>query len=208
MNKTKSITSAALASVVFLTSCASERIADYQPSVCPPTERAVQQSGVEVALDSFVETERTKQYFNLDAVAEGIAILHVRVVNKTADRTFLVEKKNFQLFLSGAVEGLTGNGKKIERSSGAGETLNAIGGPGLIGIAGASMVSQAMEIQRNFAGKELGDQTLSPGQSMEGFVYYSPTPKGANWSQSATVKIYLTETKTRHTIEINVPLSR
>jgi len=179
-------------------------------------KRQAQQSGVEVALDPFVESARTKQYFDIDAVAEGIAILHIRVTNKTADQTFLVEKKDFQLLPGGTAGGLTGNGNKIERSHATADTLNTVGavgvaveGIGLIGVGliGLGMESKFNEIQRNFTGKEMADATLSPGQSMEGFVYFMPVKKDEDWTRAATVKVNLTETKTQQTIALSIPLS-
>jgi hypothetical protein len=202
------ITSASL--LVFLTGCGTERITDYQPASPSISEHMVQGSGVGVALDPFVESERTRQYFDIDAVANGIAILHVRVVNNTADQTFLVEKKDFQLSTDGGTNGLTGDGKKIERSEAVGDTVGLVGAAAVslpLLFASMSMVSHSSEIQRNFTGKEMDDQTLSPGQSMEGFIYFTPIKKGEDWTRAAAVKINLTETKTQHSIELNIPLS-
>jgi len=112
--------------LLLLSGCSTDRITDYQPATPSISEHTAQASGVVVALDLFVEGGRTKEYFDIDAVAEGIAILHVRVANKTADQTFLVEKKDFQLLPAGAA-GLTGDGQKIERSVTAGTTLEIVG---------------------------------------------------------------------------------
>ena len=189
---------------------------------CPPaqgsaaapsiSERSAQVSGVEVALDPFVESGRTKEYFDMDAVANGIAILHVRVTNKTVDQTFLVEKKGFQLLRNGG-GALTDDGKSIEHSQASanalgitGAVLGGLGGTGLL-LAGSAMVSHSTEIQRNLTSKEMGDQTLSPGESMEGFIYFMPVNRGEDWTQGATVKINLTETKSQKLTELNVPLS-
>jgi hypothetical protein len=187
--------------------CGTARIADYQPASPSISERMAQQSGVEVALDPFVERARTDKYFDIDAIANGIAILHVRVVNKTANQTFLVKKEGFQLLRNGA-GGLTGDGKKIERSSPAGQVMGVVGMGALMGLVGAAMVSNATEVQRNFTSKEMGDQTLSPDESMEGFIYFAPLNHGEDWTRAAAVKIKLAETKTRQIIELNVPLSQ
>ncbi len=163
-----------------------------------------------MVLDPFVESERTQAYFKINAIDDGIAILHVRVTNKTADQTFLVEKKDFQLSTNGVVSGLTGDGKKIERSEAGGDAVAWVGaaGGGLVMVfAGVAMLSHSTEIQRNFIDKEMGDGTLSPGRSMEGFIYFTPVTKGKDWSRTAAVKVKLTETTTKKLIEINVPLS-
>jgi hypothetical protein len=199
--------------LILLAGCSTDRITDYQPAAPSISERTAQESGVEVGLDPFVESGRTKEYFDMDAVGDGIAILHVRVANKTADQTFLVEKENFELLPNGAVGGLTGDAKGIKRSQSGGTTTELIGAfnPSLAGsvllLAGLASVSKSTEIQRNFTSKEMADATLSPGKSMEGFIYFAPVNKGEDWTRTAAVKINLTDTKTRQVVELNIPLS-
>ena len=199
------ITIAFCALLLFLTGCGTNPIRPYQPSSPSSSERKAQESGVEVALDPFLESSRTKQYFDIDAVGKGIAILHVRVANKTANQTFLVEKKNFQLVRNGAAGGLTGDGKKTEHSMAAENAVAWALGPGLIT---GGMVSHSTEIQRNFTNKEMGNASLSPGENIEGFIYFTPVNHGEDWTQNAVVKINLTETKTQKVIELNIPLPR
>ncbi len=202
--------------------CGTARITDYQPASPPFSERTARESGVEVALDPFVERERTEKYFDIDAVGTGIAILHVRVANKTVDQTFLVKKEDFQLLVGGSGGDLTANGKKIERSEAVGiersEAVgNAVGWVGVLTIPSVispaltltafSMVSHSTEIQRNFTSKEMGDQTLSPGRSMEGFIYFTPVNRGEDWTRTAAVRIKLAGTATQHVVELNIPLS-
>jgi hypothetical protein len=205
----KQITILASGSLLFLLAgCSTDRIADYQPASPSISERTAQASGVELALDPFVESGRTEKYFDLNAVANGIAILHVRVTNKTADQTFLVEKKNFQLFPDVASGGLAGDGQKNERSVAAGTTLEIIGAGSLTMLAGLAMVSHSTEVQRNIVAKEMGDATLPPGKSMEGFIYFTPINKGEDWTRNAVVKINLANTKTQQITTLNIPLSR
>jgi hypothetical protein len=199
--------------LILLAGCTTARITDYRPASPSANARTLQQSGLEIALDPFVERERTKQYFDIDAVADGIAILHVRVANKTADQTFLVEKKHFQLVPSAGPGGWTGDGKKVDRDQSGGTATELVGafsgglgGAGLF-LAGLSMVSQSTEIQRNFTGKEMADATLPSGKSMEGFVYFTPVKKGQDWTRATVVKIDLTDTKTQQMVTLNIPLS-
>jgi hypothetical protein len=210
----KQFVTTALASLLLLLGgCTTPPITDYRPGLPAASERMIQQSGVEIALDPFVERERTKQYFDIDAIADGIGILHARVANKTADQTFLVEKKHFQLLANGTAGGWIGDGKKLERDQSAGTATElagavagGLGGAGLM-LAGLALTSKATEIQRNFTSKEMGDQTLSPGQIMEGFVYFAPVTKGQDWTRTGVVKVDLTETKTQQTITLQIPLS-
>ena len=195
----------ALCALVLLpTGCGTNPIKPYQPASPSVNERTAQESGVEVALDPFVENERTQKYFDINAVANGIAILHVSVTNRTTNQTFLVEKNDFQLVRSGAAGGLTGDGKKIERSTAA---ANAVAWTFSANMLAGGMVSHSTEIQRNFTSKEMGNASLSPGESMEGFIYFTPVSHGEDWTRNTFVKINLTETRTQQVVEFNIPLS-
>lgn len=177
------------------------------------SERAVTVSGVEIAVDPFVESDRTKKYFDINAVAEGIGIVFVHVSNDTSNQTFIVEKKNFQLVPAGSSSDLNADTQTIERSTSGGQAIaitgavvGSFGGMAIMCI-GGSMISHSMEIQRNFVGKEMPDQTLAPGESMKGFIYYSPVPKNAVWSRGAKMKISLLETKCHESVSTIIPLS-
>lgn len=201
----------AFVTATLVSGCSTARIADYQPRSRSVTERIVEQSGVEIGLDPFVETDRTEEYFALDATAEGIAILHVRITNKTSDRTFLVEKKNVQLLPSGSPQGPTGSDKKIERSKAqTAETISTIGTvTGLAFVmAGMVLTSKSSEIQRNLTSKEMADATLPPGRSMEGFIYFSPVEKGKDWTRGTAARIGLTDTEAQQVLTVDVALSR
>jgi hypothetical protein len=193
--------------LVSLTGCGTSPTKDYQPASPPMTERTAQESGVEVALDPFVERERTKEFFHIDALSEGIAILHVRVENRTADQTFLVQKTNFRLLSGEADADLIADDKKIKRSTTAGNVVGWAGMGGASILLAGGLVSDSTEIQRNFTSKEMGDQSLSPGESMEGFVYFVPVKRGEDWSRDATIKIDLIELRTQKTYSEIVTLA-
>ena len=213
MSKIKALILLASSSLM-LAGCSTDRITDYQPAAASVTERTAQASGVEVAFDPFVESKRTEKFFDINATAEGIAILHVRVVNNTSNQTFLVEKKNFLLVPAGASSGQNADGQTIERSTSGGQAVAITGavvgsfGGMAIMFVGGSMISHSMEIQRNFVGKEMPDQTLAPGENMEGFIYYRPVPKDGKWSHGATMKINMTETTSHESVSMTIPLSQ
>jgi hypothetical protein len=194
-------------SLFFLPGCGTAPIVPYQPPSASASERAAQESGVEVALDPFVERAREEKYFDIDAVANGIAILHVRVANKTGDQTFFVKKQNFQLLRNGAGD-LTSDGKSTDQSSVAGQVMGVLGAGAVMGLFGSSLVSHAVEVKRNFTSKEMGDQTLSPGDSMDGFIYFGPIAQGKDWTRAAAVKINVIDTKTQKVIALNISLSQ
>jgi hypothetical protein len=190
--------------------CGTDRLPDYAsnaPAATASTLQTGRESGMEIALDPFVEPQRTKQFFGINAAAEGIGIVFARISNHTTNQTFLVQKASFQLVPAGAASGQNAESKTIERDKNTGMVLEMVGAGGLLGLAGASMVAHAAEAQRNFVSKEMPDQTLAPGESMEGFIYYTPVPKTGLWDRGATMKINLTDTKSHETLSMTLPLS-
>jgi hypothetical protein len=210
-----SLSAGLLALVLLAFGCSTApRLPDYHAAATASTARLGRQAGVEISLDPFLDRQRTQPFFGIDAVGDGIGIVFVHISNKSPDRTLLVEKKNFQLVPAGTSDGQVANGNQIERGTGGaqatawlGASMASLGGLALIGIASSS-ISHATEVQRNFVGKEMADQTLAPGQDMEGFLYFTPVPKNAEWIRGAAVKVDLTATKTHESLAMTIPLSQ
>ncbi len=217
MIQTSAYAAIALGAVSLITlacGCSTAKLPDYHPGATAATERTRRDAGVEIALDPFVERQRTDQFFGIDAAHDGIGIVFVRIFNNTPDHVFLVEKKDFQLLLAGASSGQNAGAQKVERGTAGGEAtamvgaaVSGLGGLALV-LAGNSMVSHATEVRRNFVGKEMPDQTLPPGQNMEGFIYFQPVPKDAGWARGATLRINLTDTKSHGPVSMAIPLSQ
>jgi hypothetical protein len=241
----------ALSLITLLCGCSTARLTDFHPDATASTVRIGWEAGMEIALDPFVEPQRTQQFFGINAVANGIRIVFVRVSNNTTNQTFLVEKKNFQFLPARVSSGQNADTETSERYGAAaqhdrdtavaahleydnaviGGAINAqeharipptldrttpaanvamgtIGGDAVFGLIELAKLSHATEVERNFVGKEMPDQTLAPGQSMEGFIYYRTVPKDREWSRGATMKISLTETKNHEPISMTIPLSQ
>jgi len=57
-------------------------------------------------------------------------------------------------------------------------------------------------------GKELPDQTLAPGERMDGFIYYPLAAKDAGWVHGAALKVTLPETQSHGKVATAIPLSQ
>jgi hypothetical protein len=166
--------------------------------------------GVIVSLEPFADKARCETYFALNAPAAGIAILHLRVENRSTDSTWILRKSQCKLLLAGSGSSL--NDASTARSTASGEAL-AITGAALMGLGstplliglGSHQVKQASTVQRNFTEKELRDMSLSPGQMTEGFVYYAMPKK--NTSFQGTVQLSLVKTQNQQTNTVQIPLS-
>jgi hypothetical protein len=196
------------------TGCSNPKQPDYAPPAVSSTVRSVQEKGVNISLDPFVESDRTRKYFGIDVAKDGIGIVYVSVSNSAPDHTFLIQKRDFQLAAPGfsagqnaATQSLQQNKGGAEATAMAGSVLSGLGGIALIGLASGS-VAHATEVQRNFVDKELPDQTLAPGQSMEGFIYFSPLPQNIHWERGAAMKVTLIDVRSHQPLAMTVPLSQ
>jgi hypothetical protein len=201
---------ALIAGEVFLINgCATGSETDYRLGATSSHSRTVQKDGLEITIDPIIDRERSRHYFGIDAANEGIAIFFVRAANRSQDRTFIVEKKDFRLHLPPALQGRALGTGDVKRDTSGAETtawiVGGIAGGAGLGMAFAAITSnQSMEIQRNFVAKEMPDQTLAPGESMEGFIYYRSVPKDGSWTRGSAIKINLPETTSHNENQIIV----
>jgi hypothetical protein len=201
----KTIVSLAVSAVLFV-GCATPP-KTYHESAPSNTARVLQNNGVQISVDPFVDSQRSKQYFGINAVSDGIAVLHIQIVNASPDKTLLIEKKNFHLILADATE--AAGAQKIVRGD-SGDPVLALaaitGGSLFFASIAGGMSEQSAQIQRNFINQELPDQTLAPGAKMEGFVYYKPVKKGLDWGKGGHVNLDLTDTGTQQIEHLSISL--
>lgn len=165
------------------------------------TVKTAESEGIIVSLEPFADKARCEKYFALDAPAAGIAILHLRLENRSPDTTWLLRKTQCKLLLPGRDSSL--GAADTAQSTTAGEAMAAPGGLLLIGL-GSHQVKQATTVQRNFTEKELRDKTLAPGQVTEGFVYYHMPQKNASFQ--GTLQVSLVNTGNQHTNTLQIPI--
>ena len=206
---------AALAWLAGLCGCSTpDHLPEYTTPVAagPPPSSAIKTAegeAVTAALEPFDDKARCETYFGLNAPAAGIAIFHLRVENRSANSTWLLRKAQCKLLLSG--NGSSLRDANTARSTGSGEAL-ALTGAALMGLGstpllialGSHQVKQASTVQRNFTEKEIRDKSLSPGQAVEGFVYYQMPQKNASFE--GTLQLSLVSTRNQQTNTLQIPV--
>lgn len=173
------------------------------------TGKTAESETVLLSLEPFADKARCETYFALDAPAAGIAILHVRLENRSPSVTWLLRKSQCRLLLSGSDASLSS--ASTPQSTGSGEAL-AITGAALMGLGstpllmglGSHQIKHATTVQRNFTEKELPDKTLSPGQVAEGFVYYQMPAKNASFH--GTFQVSLVNTRSQENNSLHIPV--
>jgi hypothetical protein len=162
---------AALALILGCAGCATNIPPYYGGSAAHA--RGKQAQGLLLKADPFSDKERAETYFKVDPADKGIAIIHLRAENQSADATWLLTEQQMALVDNSVQSSIAGNqGFRSDRT--AADTM-AVGSALLISpllsFASLQLGYTQSFIEKNFVDKEWRNQTLSPGQSAEGFIY-------------------------------------
>lgn len=161
--------------------CAAVDPKPYSRADTPERLLSKQIAGIGVSVDAIVEPARSQKYFGTDAFDEGIVAIYVRVENASGVGSILVEKERFKILINGQPEGPSGPPQGERPGAVAGEAVTiasaVLGASPPLMIIGGSMISTADMIRHNFIAKELRNQSLAPGRSVEGFVYAQRSTK-------------------------------
>ena len=179
----------------------------YTPPATATLASTREANGLKITVDPVFDSARSKAYFKADTSGMGILAIHIRAENTNPDASFLVQKKNLR-FASGASPQTGGAPQAVEVRKDAADVVGVTGtallsGPLLLGACVA--VNNAAVIQQNLTQAEMRDQTLSPGQSVSGFVYCS-VQKGSV-SSGGILKIAAPDLRTQQTTLLEIPIS-
>jgi hypothetical protein len=193
-------------SCCIIAGCAADRKPDYLTSSMSVSRAApASVGGLSFEVDSFIDAQRLDRFFGMNP-NQGIAVIHVKISNPTAEKTFLIQKENFRL-VRGDKEQAAGS--RVDTGTAGGEATALAGaamGGAVLMLAGMGMVSEQTEVRRNLISKELPDQTLGPGKSMEGFLYFQGLAKKPTWIHDSHIAFGLRETTTQQAITGTLPL--
>jgi hypothetical protein len=169
--------------------------------------------GLVLTSDPFTEKDRAETYFKIDPAAKGIAIIHLRAENHSPDATWLLTEENMLLTYAagggstnGPVQGATSDYTSSVAAGGV-AAFFALGPNPLVLPAVAvskKLRSDAAVIEKNFIDKGWRNQTLSPGQSAEGFIYFSLGK--TNSIQGTSLRLDCLNTRNQQTNSIFLPV--
>jgi hypothetical protein len=200
------------------TGCKSLTIPKYTGEVSKQARMAEVQ-GLAIVVDPIVEKERADTYFKVDPIKREIAILYLQAENKSTNCTWLLTEENIHLVWGGAKQQETNacdftNVKKSDYATA--NTLNYCSIPFIITLnyeisvplllGSMHALSDATIVEQNFVDKEWCNQTLSPGQKAQGFVYFNLNGQ-PDWAKSGSLRIDSLDTRSRQTSTINIPFS-
>lgn len=177
---------------IVLTSCATMKIPDYPKTPVDTYNNMMIKDGLHLSAQAMTDKADLKKYFGTDLFAHNIVPIHLIAENKSQSSSFVIAKDRMSFKHRSKMDSLTTGGQVDGKSSGGeaaiiGGSVSLIVAPVLAPVlifSGFKAVSNSEVVKHNFAVKELQARTISPGKSIDGFVYFSfPEDYGSlkNW---------------------------
>jgi hypothetical protein len=156
------------------------QLPDYQSQPFNQYQHSQVNDGLAVAIHPIANKEESKKYFGVDLLSNNVLAVHVVAENRSSSSSFILSKDQFSMRIGRSEKISASSPNKV--GSGAGAKRMHIAGAALgslpLLMVGGKMSSNASIIKHNFAVKELQKQILSPGETVEGFVYFQLPEKG------------------------------
>ena len=187
--------------------CAMKKVENYRAAAPPASAGTREQNGLRFTVSPILDKKETKKYFGLDALRAGILILRLHVENRSPTSTVLLRKQNMTLVADRGSGQEEQSAQQIERRSRTGEALGTAGVAVMsipVLITSIKLISDASVIQHSFMSKEFRDQTLSPGRSADGFLYFKVDPQRSFTRDTLVVKV--PETAGQQDRELRIPV--
>ena len=197
----------ALALAILATGCGTMKIPPYTGGASAAALTRDSQ-GLAIAAEPWTDRKQVNTYFKADTEDRGLGIIYVRAENKSTDANWLLTEESVRL-VNTVWAGGNVRDQRIEGEYGGASAVGYTGAvlvsPIMIGIAG-KLLSDATIMERNMVDKEWRNQTLAPGQSAEGFLYFN-VPKKTNWVASTALQINALNTRNQQTTTLLIPLT-
>ena len=176
--------------VLSLHACTTMKIPDYPKSSVNSLPNSITIDGLTIAVQPVTNKEDLEKYFGTDLYSLKIVPIYIVAENANATSSFLLSKEKVSLQNKKVTSSLT-EGARTKGKSATGEGMeiaSLVFAGGLAGLAlervGMKMVSDAEVVKCNLGAKEMQTRTVSPGKSVDGFVYFKLPDEGGgleNW---------------------------
>ena len=189
---------AGLMLLVFLGGC-SMSLPEY-PGVAVNQCRCRTEKGpLALAARPLTQKDEVKQYFGVDLLARDVLPVCLVVANTSGTSSFVVDRAKVSL-----AGGAQDSGDDKEKSKGeTGEVIATAGAVALVAgplvaapvamLIGSKMSSDAQMVQQNMRAKQLDRHTVSPGESVQGFVYFDISRYREQHPDTGTIRAELLE---------------
>jgi hypothetical protein len=180
----------------------------------PPSVKYVPQlpsvkelDGLRVAAELLRDKAKSIEYFSVDIIANGYAVVGVTIINTSSNRSYLVQKENMRLS-----PGSGGVAAEFRSDAGSSFSTDLVVATVVYGVVLGPLLAQSMrsmvaqDVQHRLVQAELRDGTISPGQSLSGFAYFKVL-KGTRL-ENTVLRVVVRELQTDKSVEVQLPLTQ
>lgn len=188
-----------LIAVVSMAGCTTMKLPDYQPGAVEDYPHRDAKDGLAAAVHAITDESESKTYFGTDLLAADILAVYAIVENRSDGASVVIGQDDFRLGPREAIEGKASQRDGLGSQSG-GEAVALVGAlllsPVLL-VAGAKMMSDASVIKHNMEVDAFRAQTLSPGETGAGFVYFQLPDDSDAWPDRWFLRLDAMDLKTK-----------
>jgi hypothetical protein len=167
----RKVAHAIIAFLLVLQGCATLSLPDYPKGTTASYSNAATINDLCVAVQPITKKADLEKYFGTNLNDIGIVPIYIISENRNSQTSFIISKDRVSLFND---KNTLDQGARTEEST-AGRAVSLIGAA-LVSLPllfiGPKMISDAEIIKHNLVRKELQTRTVSPGKSVDGFVYF------------------------------------
>jgi hypothetical protein len=200
-----------VAGILVWSGCAAPKTAvQYRPPMILDPALSAEADGLHVVADPLFDSDRAKACLDVDPRRLGLLAIHVRVENVHPSTTFLLQKENFKLLPAVGVSdpALAEGGEYSPETEGRTGERVAWGTPttrALLALAfGGPNEDYSASVNHSFVREELRNQTLRPGQTASGCVYFQ-IPKREQFERGV-LEIQIPDLGTQQRTTIRLPI--
>ena len=198
-----------------LTACGSSlMLPDARTAPLSALAQTIDKQGLSLTLDPWLDKGRTEKFFGFDARDSDVVILYLKAKNVASDSAFLLRTDHFKLAASANENPNSGN----NLASGSGPGVGVVAGTLLGGafvlapfislpfiLVAMNKGDELNEIRGKIADNTFLNQSISPGQATDGFLYFKLASK-QKLQQGASLIVDVTELRSQQTFQIEMPL--
>lgn len=149
--------------------CVAASFPEYPAKPANEYATVIVKSGLAVAVVPVEDTEDQHKYFGIDLRSKGYVPVFLVIENRTSGDSFLLKKEGLMYSPAGRSGSTLPNPANPSKADKALEIAGAL--PTIYTFMATIAASKAKELRQNLLKTELQSATLSPGQSIHGFVF-------------------------------------
>lgn len=199
--------------------CAAITVPDYpQDKPVSSYTKAAPVKELHIAIQPMTDRKEQEKYFGKDLLKDGVLPIYIMAENRHPSTSFILNKDMISLKESKEKTDLPQATSEDVADPSTGQTVSTIGAATIIlipliflpislymGFYGTKMACDATVTQYSTASQALYTHTLSPGNKVEGFVFFKiPDNKSDFKGWSLALQVREVETQTKHNTDFSL----